>query len=322
MRDRTPKYPGRIYIEPEDGSTPYFAKVTQADGATEPGTEWSRENVLPEWVTREIFGSRLVDYAPIDNPFNPTPADAFYALSAIAGRPKELVVEFQESTMWNIKDNNLNVGDVVDVYMVGGGAAGGSNSIAADATASGGGGGHCRLIRDFVLEHGNYPIVVGAGGVGTVGTAGNGGGSTSALGITVAGGNASVNTTSTIRGRGGSGGSGGGGGGFGHNNTLGGDGGILGNHGRGASGAAGGTSVEINLISGLLFAETLSPAGWSATGLVVDNVFRESNTRARLDITTPLPAVGSTVIIVIPASAFAPGMAYFAFPVVVTITAS
>ena len=38
MKDRVPKYPGRVYVTPENEGTPYYATIERADEPVEVGT--------------------------------------------------------------------------------------------------------------------------------------------------------------------------------------------------------------------------------------------------------------------------------------------
>lgn len=72
MQDRTPTpgQEGRVLITPEDGSTPFYAKVEMADNPTQNGTAYSKHDVLQD-VTCDSIGI----------PHESTPNDAFLALS-------------------------------------------------------------------------------------------------------------------------------------------------------------------------------------------------------------------------------------------------
>lgn len=68
MEDRipTPGQEGRVLITPEDGSAPYYAKITMADNPTNPGTPLSKETLLQDATETALFGSannRTVDQA-------------------------------------------------------------------------------------------------------------------------------------------------------------------------------------------------------------------------------------------------------------------
>lgn len=54
MKDRLPKYPGRVRIVPEDGSAAFYAVMTRADEPTEEGTALSKKNLLQD-ATAALF---------------------------------------------------------------------------------------------------------------------------------------------------------------------------------------------------------------------------------------------------------------------------
>ena len=55
MRDRTPKYPGRIRLVPEDGSAPFYAKIERADEPTQAGDPLNKNTFLTD-ATSALFG--------------------------------------------------------------------------------------------------------------------------------------------------------------------------------------------------------------------------------------------------------------------------
>ena len=68
MQDRTPTpgQEGRVFITPENGSAPFYAKVEMADNPTNPGTPLTKETLLQDSTEVEIFGNasnRTVDEA-------------------------------------------------------------------------------------------------------------------------------------------------------------------------------------------------------------------------------------------------------------------
>ena len=69
MDDRTPTpgQEGRVLITPENGSAPFYAKVTMADNPTNQGTPLNKETLLQDSTEIEIFG----------NASNRTVAEAF-----------------------------------------------------------------------------------------------------------------------------------------------------------------------------------------------------------------------------------------------------
>ena len=77
MQDRTPTpgQDGRVKITPEDGSTPFYAKVEMADNPTEPGTPYNKQAVLQD-ITCELLGL----------PPTSVPNDAFFRLALPSDR--------------------------------------------------------------------------------------------------------------------------------------------------------------------------------------------------------------------------------------------
>lgn len=68
MQDRvpTPGQEGRVFITPEDGSPPFYAKITMADNPTNQGTALNKQNLLQDSTEVELFGNasnRTVDEA-------------------------------------------------------------------------------------------------------------------------------------------------------------------------------------------------------------------------------------------------------------------
>lgn len=68
MKDRIPKYKGRVLITPEDGSKPFHATVARADEPLEVGTPLNKATLLSDDTVKEYR---------IDNLPDPTPNDAF-----------------------------------------------------------------------------------------------------------------------------------------------------------------------------------------------------------------------------------------------------
>lgn len=48
MKDRTPQYPGRVLITPEDGGEPFYATLTLADEPVDEGTALNKANLLQD----------------------------------------------------------------------------------------------------------------------------------------------------------------------------------------------------------------------------------------------------------------------------------
>lgn len=116
----------------------------------------------------------------------------------------------------NIQENNTKH---TDVYVVGGGGGGTSGSYSSIGSGGGGGAGAYleKSLELKIQENKDYPIIVGAGGAGGVPSnynrgVGTTGGSSSAFGITAAGGNAGQQSIG--------GGTGGSGGGVGYDNNI------------------------------------------------------------------------------------------------------
>lgn len=68
MEDRvpTPGQDGRVLITPENGSAPFYAKITMADNPTNNGTPLTKETLLQDGTEVQIFGNadnRTVDQA-------------------------------------------------------------------------------------------------------------------------------------------------------------------------------------------------------------------------------------------------------------------
>lgn len=55
MQDRTPKYPGRVLLTPEDGSAPFYATMERADEPTQVGDPLNKATFLAD-DTAAMFG--------------------------------------------------------------------------------------------------------------------------------------------------------------------------------------------------------------------------------------------------------------------------
>lgn len=55
MKDRIPVNPGRVLINPEDGSAPFYATMTRADNPTQEGTPLNKGSLLKD-TTAALFG--------------------------------------------------------------------------------------------------------------------------------------------------------------------------------------------------------------------------------------------------------------------------
>ena len=67
MKDRIPRYPGRVKITPESGAA-YFATMERADDPKQQGDALNKQNLLPDEVAEKLG---------LDPAENPVPADAF-----------------------------------------------------------------------------------------------------------------------------------------------------------------------------------------------------------------------------------------------------
>lgn len=54
MKDRVPKYPGRVYVTPENGGAPYYATIERADEPVEVGTPLNKATLLNDDVANLI----------------------------------------------------------------------------------------------------------------------------------------------------------------------------------------------------------------------------------------------------------------------------
>lgn len=54
MKDRVPKYPGRVYVTPENGGAPYYATIERADEPVETGTPLNKATLLNDDVANLI----------------------------------------------------------------------------------------------------------------------------------------------------------------------------------------------------------------------------------------------------------------------------
>lgn len=71
MKDRVPKYPGRVLITPEDGSAAFYATVARADEPVEVGTPINKAALLSD---------DTAEYLGLDAAHDPTVDDAFHAI--------------------------------------------------------------------------------------------------------------------------------------------------------------------------------------------------------------------------------------------------
>ena len=72
MKDRVPKYPGKVLIAPEDGSAPFYATLTRADEPVEEGTALNKGTLL------NIDAENALGFA---DDSDPTISDAFIRVS-------------------------------------------------------------------------------------------------------------------------------------------------------------------------------------------------------------------------------------------------
>ena len=77
MKDRVPKYPGRVLITPEDGSAAFYATVTRADEPVEVGTPINKAALLSD-DTAKMLGFTTDD--------DPTVSDG---LATLATKPAD-----------------------------------------------------------------------------------------------------------------------------------------------------------------------------------------------------------------------------------------
>ena len=69
MKDRVPKYPGRVYVTPENGGAPYYATIERADEPVVEGTALNKANLLSD-TTATMLGFTADE--------DPTVNDALY----------------------------------------------------------------------------------------------------------------------------------------------------------------------------------------------------------------------------------------------------
>ncbi len=151
-------------------------------------------------------------------------------ITDIANHHENYMIKFLTSGTLKITDLR-NLDGIFDVFVLG---AGGS------ASCGGGGGGYTTTKKNIELaENIEYKITIGAGGVtpASWNNAGTSGGTTSAFGITAAGGKGGGKLSNPIGGDGGSGG----GAGMTSSSSKGGNGGSNGGNGKASDGNAGGT---------------------------------------------------------------------------------
>lgn len=72
MKDRVPKYPGRVYVTPENGGAPYYATVERADEPVVEGTALNKANLLSD-TTATMLGFTADE--------DPTVNDALYRVN-------------------------------------------------------------------------------------------------------------------------------------------------------------------------------------------------------------------------------------------------
>lgn len=228
MKDRVPRYPGRVTLTPVEGQANTYDMV-RADEPTEAGTPLNTASLLSAATSQNIFG---------DNSNLHTPDEAFRALISFisTGTTKTDVIETSQT--WEAPADL--VGNSVYVICVGGGGGGGgASNVYSDSgyyttggsSGGGGGSGYVSFGKVDVLPSGEYDVIIGAGGTDGAngsyysgswsGKNGTDGGATSFANIVVAqggkGGQGAINTSTSVHqargGNGGNGNAGGGGGG-------------------------------------------------------------------------------------------------------------
>lgn len=91
MKDRVPKYPGRVYVTPENGGAPYYATIERADEPVEVGTPLNKATLLSD-ETAELY-EKPTDTAVPDDLFEILGAER---KRAIFGEKSEI-----ESGIWD-----------------------------------------------------------------------------------------------------------------------------------------------------------------------------------------------------------------------------
>ena len=66
MKDRVPKYPGRVYVTPENEGAPYYATIERADEPVEAGTPLNKATLLSD-ETAELYEKPTDTAVPDDN---------------------------------------------------------------------------------------------------------------------------------------------------------------------------------------------------------------------------------------------------------------
>lgn len=91
MKDRVPKYPGRVYVTPENEGAPYYATIERADEPVEAGTPLNKATLLSD-ETAELY-EKPTDTAVPDDMFKILGAER---KRAIFGEKSEI-----ESGIWD-----------------------------------------------------------------------------------------------------------------------------------------------------------------------------------------------------------------------------
>lgn len=206
MKDRVPKYPGRVYVTPENGGAPYYATIERADEPVEVGTPLNKANLLSDQTVEKYMFPESVN--------DPTVNDAFDVLAWASTFESKLTLITETITESSIFTVPSNIASKVNVLMFGGGGGG-----AGGPGSGGGGGGHMSQGSFDLSPLQTVNITIGAGGAGGASNENNG----TAGGVTSFGSYLSANGgsggtyhnelyTDRRAGIGGSGGTGGGGG--------------------------------------------------------------------------------------------------------------
>lgn len=174
MKDRQPTKPGRAYIVPEDGGSPYYAVITMADEPTEEGTAPIKANLLTDQTEIAIWGNAA------DRKVN----DALIRLL-----PWQRLLE--RSTAGSFSFTVPSGITKLGVLMVGGGGGGAGLMSMSSGYARYGFGGYSGEINQFTMDVTPGAVisgVVGAGGAGGSLDMGSNGGTSSFGSYTATGG--------------------------------------------------------------------------------------------------------------------------------------
>lgn len=128
MDDRTPTpgQEGRVLITPDDGSTPFYAKVTMADNPTNPGTPLNKQTFLQDSTEILLFGD--ADNRTVDDVFQKLSGAAMFSsntgiLETILGVPIPVGVELITYTGTGASTKKVTFDTDTDVFLVAGNLA-------------------------------------------------------------------------------------------------------------------------------------------------------------------------------------------------------